>query len=52
MPASGGNLGLCVLDGAGSSAERNAETLEASFQLETGKLEELGAFPRLILSER
>jgi len=47
MPAGGGDVGLCILDGANSPAERNAEALEASFQLETGKLEKLGRFSEI-----
>ena len=49
MPAGSGDVGLCVLDGAGSPAQRNAEPLEASFQLESGKLEELGRFSEIDL---
>ena len=41
MPACSGNFGLCILDGEGSSTERNPEPLEAFLQLEAGKLEEL-----------
>lgn len=42
MPACGNDFGLCVLDRAGASTERNAKPLEAALELEPGKLEQLG----------
>jgi len=47
MPAGGGDFGLCVLDRAGSSTERNPESLEAFLELETSKLEQLGRLPEI-----
>jgi hypothetical protein len=47
MPACGGDFGLCVLDRAGSPAERDPEPQEAALELETGKLEQLGRLPEI-----
>jgi hypothetical protein len=47
LPARGSDLGLRVLDRTGSPAERDAESLEAAFELEAGKLEDLGRFPEI-----
>lgn len=47
MPTCGGDFGLCVLERAGSSTERNPESLEALLELETGKLEQLGRLPEI-----
>lgn len=45
MPACGGDIGLGVFDGAEPSTERNPQPLEAPFELEPGKLEQLGSLP-------
>lgn len=47
MPARDGDLGLSILDRAGSSTKGNPQPQEACFQLETGKLEQLGCFPEV-----
>jgi hypothetical protein len=44
VPASGGDFCLRVLNGAGTSPERNAETPEGLLELETGNLQEFGGF--------
>jgi hypothetical protein len=49
MPACGGDFGLRVLDGAGSSTERNPQAPEALLELEAGKLEQLGRLPEIDL---
>lgn len=47
MPACGGNLGLGVLDRAGSPTEWDPEPQEAVLELEAGKLEQLGRLPEI-----
>lgn len=47
MPACGGDFSLCVLDRPSSSAKWNPQPLEAVFQLEAGKLEQLGCLPEI-----
>lgn len=42
MSAGDGDLGLRVLDRAGSSTERNSQPLKAGFELETREVERLG----------
>jgi len=47
VPACGGDFGLRILDGAGSSAEGNPQPLEAVLELETGKLQQLSRLPEI-----
>src|SRR3954453_20481796 len=49
MPACGGNLGLRILNGAGSATKRNSQALETLLELKAGELEQLGRLPEIDL---